>query len=138
MTIRLGENYLFFTLNEKVTLSNPEFVLIATNDFTKKKVGCKLGTELSAYTDRFNEFLVTVKDSPVPLDAELGLHEYGFHKYYIYEMADADTFDFDNIDTLDLNTLTGLVESGKMNYLKPLPELPHYKNTSSSIPHYGR
>lgn len=137
MVIRLGQNFLTFTLNEKVTLTNPEFILILVNDFTYHKFACKLGTDLSSYTDRYNQFLVTVNDSADPLLAEVDLHDYGFHKYYVYETADADTFDYNNVDTLDLDTMTGLVEQGKMEFLKPEIELPYYANVRTSINHYG-
>lgn len=138
MIIRSGENTLTFTLTEKVSISNPEFILIIINDFTYKKTACKLGTDLSSYTSRYNQFTVTVNDDPTALNAEIGLHEYGFHKYYVYETADADTFDYANVDDLDIETMTGLIEQGKMNYLKPVDELPSYANVRNSIQHYVR
>lgn len=133
MEIRLGENYLTFTLNEKVSISSPEFVLILRNESTKAQYGCKLGADISLYTDRYNLFLVTVISSPTALNAELGLEHHGQHRYYVYEMEDADTFDFAGVNTLDLMTMTGEVEQGKVSYLKINPDLPHYINRQAAI-----
>lgn len=139
MIARLGDNYLTFTLNEKVTISNPEFLLIVEHMTTYKKTACKLGTDLSSYPTRFNSFLVRVVDEdPVELSAQLELHEYGFYRYFIYETADADTFNFNTVDSLDLETLTGLVEQGLINYLNVETSPEYYANLKQSIPHYGR
>lgn len=136
MTIRLGVNFLVFTLNEKVTLTNPGFILILKNDSTEKQVACKLGTELSEYTDRFNRFLVTVKTSPTALNSEVNLDDYGWHSYFIYESESPNSFDYAGVDDIDLSTLTGLVERGKIKYLKVVEEIPTYTTRPTSIKAY--
>lgn len=139
MVARLGDNYLTFTLNEKVTISNPEFILIAVHMTTNKKTACKLGTDLSSYPTRFNSFLVRVVDeNATPLSAQLELDEYGFYRYFVYETADADTFNYNTVDSLDLETLTGLIEEGLINYLNVETSPEYYANLKQSIPHYGR
>lgn len=137
MVIRLGANHLVFTLNEKVTITSPEFVLILSNDMTNQQVGCKLGTDLSGFPTRFNQFNVFVNDNPVALNSEIELADYGFHKYFVYEMADADTFDFAGVNSLDLETMEGLVEQGKIQYLTPEETIKYYANRRASIKSYG-
>lgn len=46
------------TLKEKQTISNATFVFTATNATTKEVVSFDLGTDLSSYKDRFNEFSI--------------------------------------------------------------------------------
>jgi len=64
-------------------------------------------------------------------------YDFGFYHYYVYETADASTFDYTNIDTTDLRTLTGEVETGKMYYNTASPTHTYYKDTRSSIKTYG-
>jgi len=138
MVVRLGDNYLTFTLNEKVTLLDAEFILVFVNMTTNKKTACKLGIDLSGFPSRYNSFLVTVIPNPLPLDNQIELHEYGFHRYFVYQTDNADTFDYNNVDTLDLETMTGLVEQGMFKYLSVESDPPYYANVKQSIPHYGR
>lgn len=137
MILRLGVNYPVFTLKEKTTIDDPNYVLVCRNYFTKQQTACKLGLDLSGYADRFNQFELLVINDPEPLDSEILLPEFGFYKYFVYEVADIDDFDFDNVNTLDLNTMTGLVESGKIK-LENVPAVKkNYANTSNSIKSYG-
>ena len=132
MVIRIGINYPIFTLNEKVTLTDPEFILICKNYFTKKQSACKLGLDSSSDLTRYNQFELTVTSDPNNLNSEIALDEFGFYKYFVYEIADADTFDFDNVDTLDLETMDGLVETGKILYENVPVERESYVNTTPS------
>ena len=136
MLVYTGVNNLIFTLTEKAALTNPEFVLIIVNESTKKKVACKLGTDISSYPTRNNEFVVTVNSSPDPLLAQVKLVNEGSHRYLVYEMADADTFDFSGVNTLDLQTLTGEVERGRMNHKVTHGETKKYKTTAESVKTY--
>lgn len=138
MIIRLGANHLVFTLNEKTTITSPEYILIIVSDLTNKQVGCKLGIDLSGFPTRFNRFHVFVNENPIALNSEVELDNYGFHKYYVYEIADADTFDFAGVNNLDLDTMEGLVEQGKIKYLTPEEEIKHYADRRQSMNTYGR
>lgn len=133
MLIRLGANYLAFTLTEKVTITSPDFILILVNDSTRKKAACKLGTNLSSYTSRYDRFLVTVKDNPTALNSEIELDHYGWHKYFIYESEDASTFNYSGVDNLDLETMTGEVENGKIEYVGAVVDKPYYVNRKESV-----
>lgn len=136
MVIQDGLNYLTFTLNEKVTLTNPGFVLVVKNDSTGKQVACKLVTDISSYTDRFNMYAVTMQASPTPLLGQIYLEHHGWHKYYVYETLTPNAFDYAGIDSVDLSTLTGLVEQGKLKHQKPETEIESYVNRPTSIKAY--
>lgn len=136
MVIQDGLNYLTFTLTEKVTLTNPGFVLVIKNDSTNKQVACKLVTDISSYPDRYNRYAVTMEASPTPLTGEIYLEHHGWHKYYVYETLTPDTFDYAGVDNLDLSTLTGLVEHGKIKHQKPEVEIESYINRATSIKAY--
>lgn len=136
MLLEPGANSIILTLNDSITLSNPEYVLVIVEDFRNKKVACKLGTDLSDYPDRFNKFTLTVKASPVAANAEIELKDLS-GKYYVYEMADADTFNFAGVNTLDLETLDGLIEQGKVRYITPVTDPEHYADTRPSSESYG-
>lgn len=135
MLLESGANRITVTLNELKTLDSPEYVLILVNDSTKKKIACKLGTELSEYPERSNQFTVTVKSGPVALNSEVTLSA-GFHKYFIYEKADADAFDFAGVDDMDLREIEGEVENGKAFYSVTASETAYYKDRPSSIKSY--
>lgn len=136
MDIQSGANILFFTLTELTTIASPQYVLVVVNDSTFKKYACYLGVETSNYTDRYNRFSVTVTDPAVAMDSELALETHGDHRYYVYQTQDASTFDYDNIDTTELSTLTGLVEQGKMKYIEDAETLPDFINEPPSIKSY--
>ena len=99
MTLRLGINYPVFTLTEKTTIDDPNYVLVCRNYFTKKQTACKLGLDLSGYVGRFNQFELSVINDPNPLNSEILLPEFGTYKYFVYEIADIDNFDFDNVSS---------------------------------------
>lgn len=137
MVVELGVNQIILTLNEKVALVSPEFVMIIENDTTSKKVACKLGTDLSSYPTRYNKFNLTLKTSPVAANAEVYLVNSRSHKYFVYEYADADTFDFSGVDTLDLSTIESkLVESGIMEYITDEQEINYYRDQRLSVKTY--
>lgn len=46
------------TLDEKKTLASPTYVIAFTNATTKDVISITLGTDLSAYKDRYNEFAI--------------------------------------------------------------------------------
>ena len=137
MILTSGLNTVQVTLNELVTISSPEFICIFVNDSTSKKYACKLGTDLSSYPDRYNEFEITVSGNPNPLLSEVDLYNQKSYHYFIYETADASTFDYAGVDTLDLRTMTGLVEQGKMSYLINPSDLMFYKDLRTSIKTYN-
>ena len=133
-----GQNTVTVTLTEKVTIPNPKFVFVFVNDNTGRKVACT-STDLSINTVRYNQFkLDVVTTTPNPLINEVEFDDYGFYHYYIYEIDDATTFDYANINTTDLRTLTGLVETGKAYWSAPVTVNYYYKDIRTSIVTYGQ
>lgn len=131
-----GVNTVTVTLTEKVTITSPLFVFVFVNDNTGKKVACT-ATDTSANTTRYNRFSITVGVS-TPLQGKVLLDDYGFYHYYVYQTADASTFDYTNIDATDLRTLTGLVEEGKMYWKAPATSYNSYKDVRTSAKSYGQ
>lgn len=126
MILRDGENEITVTLTELTTIQNAEYVFVLFNYTTSRYSACKLGTDLSSYPLRYNKFSVTLTTTPDPLSAELELDQAMTHQYFIYEMVDADTFDFNGIT--DHRTIDGLVEQGKVDYLVDSADVPYYKD----------
>lgn len=62
------------TLNEKKTQSNPTYKFIATHVTTKEVVSFDLGTDLSSYKDRYNEFAINT--SVLFLNKTVGQYQY--------------------------------------------------------------
>lgn len=62
------------TLNEKKTITSPVYIFTATHVTTKEVVTFTLGTDLSAYKDRFNEF--NINTSVRFLNATAGQWQY--------------------------------------------------------------
>ena len=135
--LQFGANTTYFTLTEKTTLANAKYVFVFVNDNTGRKVACT-APDLSTYTAHHNQFTLTVVASgAVAASGQIQLDDYGFYHYYVYETLDPSTFDYTNIDTTDLRTLTGEVEIGKMQYLPSAPTYKTYKDIRTSIKTYG-
>lgn len=136
LTLSSGANSIILTLNDSITLSNPEYVIVFEEGHRGKKVACKLGTDLSDYPERFNKFTITLNADPDPLSAEVTLKDLSY-RYYVYEMADADSFDFEGIDDTDLDTIDGMVENGKAKYVTAETSHNSYKDRRESVESYG-
>ena len=101
-------NILPVTVTELTTISPVNYLIEFKDKLTKRSTFALLGNNRSNFTDRFDEFLLTDKESPNPLLAEVHLNE-GQYIYNIYELTDDQvTFlDFNNIDVTEY----GLVEA---------------------------
>lgn len=133
--LEFGANTCDFTLEEKRTINNAEYVFVFVNDNTGRKIACT-STNTSTDVNVYDRFTITVASSAIPASGYITLDDYGFYHYYAYEIADASTFDYANIDTTDLRTLTGLVEVGKMFYKTSDPSNTYYKDIRTSIKTY--
>lgn len=65
---------IILTLNEFKTLESPVYTFTAIHVVTKEVISFDLGTDLSAYKDRFNEF--NINTSIKFLDASTGQYQY--------------------------------------------------------------
>lgn len=86
LIIRKGQsNTIVVTLNEKNTLSNPNYLFEFENKVTKAKAYC-VPTDISQYKDRYNEFAITETANPANLN-QITLATTGEWVYRIYEQA---------------------------------------------------
>ena len=95
-------NSLTFTLTEKTTLSSPIYLFQFRNVTEKVSYYCIM-SDISAYKERYNEFLFT-EGTNLPLVGELILGAGGQYEYFVYEQTSS--------TNLDPTLSTGLVESG--------------------------
>lgn len=137
MQLVSGANTPVVTVQENVTIANPEFLFIFINDHSYKKVACT-STETELDHGR-SSFTITVQANPTPLSGEIELDLLGSYHYYIYEKTAAQiaAFDYANVDTVDIRTITGLVESGKMEYRETASTPTYYKDVRTSTQVYG-
>lgn len=132
MRLAPGANTIILTLNDSLTLTSPDLILIFERMGTK--TGCILGTDLSDYPTRNNEFVITVQANPDPTAAEVQLID-KTHRYYVYEIADATGFDFDNIG--DLTEMEGEVERGIAHYIETPADHKYFRNTRTAVKSYN-
>lgn len=124
-----GNNTIVLTLTEKATLLVPIFLF----RFVGKQNGVEyvcLSSDISAYTYRYNEFVIKVKTSPNALLGEINLTIGDEYDYYIYEQSSTTNLDY----TLSLN----LVEQGIMNYRVNNGERIEYERTNTTRAIYTR
>lgn len=117
-------NDVVVTVTEKTTVSAPHYLFRFVNDTSKKEYTC-IRSNSSGYTERYDEFLITVI-SPVinPLLGEVELDGPGYYHYYIYAQTSA--------TNLDYTQANELVEVGKMNLLQPAAQAPGFSNPDNS------
>lgn len=99
-------NTVVLTLNEKQTLTNPDFLFEFVHDDTGEQ---KLFTtnDLSSYTDRFNKFTITDNTTEDEYNGTMDFQK-GFHHYTIYEMTQGSPND------LDPDNAVSTLETGKV------------------------
>jgi len=102
-----GINTLVVTVSEKVTISNPYYLLRIVHDQTNNEFAC-LVSDSSTETERYNRFQVLQGASPDPLDGEINITESGLFHYYIYEQTSS--------TNLDYTATQGLLEVGKLTF----------------------
>jgi hypothetical protein len=133
--LNTGTNLITVTTNENVTIVNPQYIFIFVNDNTNRKVACtQVEYDVVDFKSRFS-IEVGVNS---PLLGKVLLDDYGFYKYYIYETITASSFDYANVDSLDLRTMTGLLEEGKMYWQEPTVTNNYYKDLKGSSVSYGQ
>lgn len=76
LTLGLNSEFIVLTLKEKSTLENPTYRLSCENVTTKQIITFELGTDLSPYKDRYNEFEVNTSEL---------FNEPGQYQYTAYE-----------------------------------------------------
>ena len=122
-------NFLIFTLSEKVTLTNPYYLFSFKHQVLMSWVNF-IASDVSGFPTRFNKFLITETTGSVNLTSGVvSLPETGFYEYAIYEQTSS--------SNLDISNTTGLLEIGMVKVESNLPIYREYDNQSKTIITYG-
>ena len=122
-------NFLVFTLSEKVTLSNPYYLFSFKHQVLMSSVNF-IASDVSSFPSRFNKFLITETTGTVNLTSGIvSLPETGFYEYSIYEQTSS--------SNLNTNNATGLLEIGMVKVESPVPVINAYDNQNKMIITYG-
>ena len=132
-----GANTIISSVEQRRTIANAEYLFVYINDLSYKKVACT-STETALDGDR-SSFPIEVTANPVALNGEIELDLLGMYHYYIFEKTAAQiaAFNYATIDTVDIRTITGLVEEGKMEYSQTPATPTYYKDVRTSEKVYG-
>ena len=122
-------NFLVFTLSEKVTLTNPYYLFSFKHQVLMSSVNF-IASDVSSFPTRYNKFLITETTGTVNLTSGVvSLPETGFYEYAIYEQTSS--------SNLDVSNTTGLLEIGMVKVESNLPIYNEYDNQSKTIITYG-
>lgn len=122
-------NFLIFTLSEKVTLTNPYYLFSFKHQVLMSSVNF-IASDVSGFPTRYNKFLITETTGTVNLTSGVvSLPETGFYEYAIYEQTSS--------SNLDISNVTGLLEIGMVKVESNLPIYREYDNQSKTIITYG-
>ena len=122
-------NFLIFTLSEKVTLTNPYYLFSFKHQVLMTSVNF-IASDVSGFPTRYNKFLITETTGTVNLTSGVvSLPETGFYEYAIYEQTSS--------SNLDISNTTGLLEIGMVKVESNLPIYREYDNQSKTIITYG-
>jgi len=106
ITITRGTaNTIILTLTEKVSIGNPVFLFVFTNDQTRQAYSC-IAADQSEFTYRYNEFSITETASPNLLTGQVSLPSPGEYHYSVYQQT--------STTNLDPTLAEGLLETGKL------------------------
>lgn len=105
--IRGASNTLYFTLEEKKTLSTAYYLFVFENDITGSSKIFRM-TDISSYPYRYNKFTLTETSSTNDLTTGVvTLSPAGYWTYKIYEQSDP--------NNLLVSNTTSLVEQGRID-----------------------
>ena len=122
-------NFLIFTLSEKVTLTNPYYLFSFKHQVLMSSVNF-IASDVSGFPTRYNKFLITETTGTVNLTSGVvSLPETGFYEYAIYEQTSS--------SNLDLANVTGLLEIGMIKVESNAPIYNEYDNQNKTIITYG-
>lgn len=106
ITITRGTtNTIILTLTENVSIGNPVFLFVFTDDQTNQAYSC-IAADQSEFTYRYNEFLITETASPNLLTSQINLPSPGDYHYAVYQQT--------STSNLDPSLSEGLLETGKL------------------------
>ena len=124
-----SNNYLIFTLSEKVTLTNPNYLFSFKHQVEMNPINF-ITFDVSLYKDRYNKFLITETTGTTTLTSGIvSLAETGFYEYAIYEQVSS--------TNLDLTQTGNLLEIGMVKVNSNKPIYIEYDNEPKTIKTYG-
>jgi len=122
-------NFLVFTLSEKVTISNPYYLFSFKHQVLMSSVNF-IASDVSSFPTRFNKFLITETTGVTNLTSGIvSLPETGFYEYAIYEQTSS--------SNLNIENATGLLEIGMVKVESPVPVVNAYDNQNKTMITYG-
>lgn len=122
-------NFLIFTLSEKVTLTNPYYLFSFKHQVLMSSVNF-IASDVSGFPIRYNKFLITETTGTVNLTSGVvSLPETGFYEYAIYEQTSS--------SNLNVANITGLLEIGMVKVESNVPIYNEYDNQNKTIITYG-
>lgn len=122
-------NFLIFTLSEKVTLTNPYYLFSFKHQVLMSSVNF-IASDVSGFPTRYNKFLITETTGTVNLTSGVvSLPETGFYEYAIYEQTSS--------SNLNVANVTGLLEIGMVKVESNAPIYNEYDNQNKTIITYG-
>ena len=122
-------NFLIFTLSEKVTLTNPYYLFSFKHQVLMSSVNF-LASDVSGFPTRYNKFLITETTGSVNLTSGVvSLPETGFYEYAIYEQTSS--------SNLNVANVTGLLEIGMVKVESNAPIYNEYDKQNKTIITYG-
>lgn len=111
-------NYITVTLQEKTTLDTPYYLFKFKNDVQGNVVRFT-AQDISAYPDRFNQFLITETSGTTNLTSGvIELEPAGFWTYTIFEQSSS--------TNLDESSTTSVVEVGKVRVVGSITNYQKY------------
>jgi len=122
-------NFLVFTLTEKVTLNNPYYLFSFKHQVLMSTVNF-IASDVSGFPTRYNKFLITETTGTVNLTSGVvSLPETGFYEYAIYQQTSSSNLNVANAE--------GLLEIGMVKVESALPVVNAYDNQNKTIITYG-
>ena len=122
-------NFLVFTLTEKVTLNNPYYLFSFKHQVLMSTVNF-IASDVSGFPNRYNKFLITETTGTVNLTSGIvSLPETGFYEYAIYQQTSSSNLNVANAE--------GLLEIGMVKVESPIPVINAYDNQNKTIITYG-
>lgn len=122
-------NFLVFTLSEKVTLSNPYYLFSFKHQVLMSSVNF-IASDVSSFPTRFNKFLITETTGTVNLTSGIvSLPETGFYEYAIYEQTSS--------SNLEIAQTTSLLEIGMVKVEGTKPVYNEYDAEPKTYKTYG-
>lgn len=127
--IRGTNNTVVFTLTERVTLSNPYFLMKCTSRSSRGTKLFILPSNQSSYTDRYDKFTITESANEILTSGTVELKPTGDWDYQIFEQTSS--------SNLNIVNCTTLLEEGILRVTGTSDTTQNYNAQSKVYTYYG-